>query len=464
MRLSNYCRVLLLLVFSFFSFSSHASDIYWSQAAVSGQQFSSASAACSAAVAQLASAGSINSGAYPIVGPVLGGPPSYYYATCKYNYTKTNGDPGCSTACSGLSNARTYGACIAPDTFNSSTGECVPPAPPPDENPCASKTGASSPFKRAGSGGDGYYEFSGDYGSPSQDGCFGGCTANTADQKCTSNLKTLTYSCSGTMYYTGSQCSTSPAPDVDETTDTATPNPQAYSDYTPCQYTTNAQGVQVCVSSSTEGKEGQYCGTVNGVKKCIDSKPTQNGIEITTKVETTTNSDGSTTTTKTDTANSTKCSGFNACTSSSTTTTTTTNTNSDGQVISVSGSCTGPQCPDKNTNPDGDGDGFGDCVGDDCSDGGGAGVTAPELEEVPGYGDSLQAYFDEIQGAPIVAAVTAISLPSGGSCPTYSATIEYIGTVSTSTACDLASNLLTPLHYLFLAIWAFVAIRTTMTA
>ncbi|HSX90711.1 MAG TPA: hypothetical protein VLG17_22270, partial [Pseudomonas sp.] len=323
---------------------------------------------------------------------------------------------------------------------------------------------SSSPFSKSGSGGDGYYSFSGGYGAPAQAGCFGGCTASTVDQKCTGNIKTGTYKCRGTMYYTGAQCTTSPAPDVDETTDTSRPEPESYNDQTPCNYTAGPTGSLVCTSSSSEGKEGQNCGTVNGVQTCIDTKPTHNGIEISTKVETTTNPDGSTTTTKTDTANSTKCTGFGQCTTSSGTTTTTTTKNGSGETTSVTGSCTGALCPDKNTNPDGDGDGFGDCVGDDCGDGGGGSVEAPELEEQPSYGDSLQAYFDDIQGAPIVAAVTAISLPAGGSCPTYSATIEYIGNVSTSTACDLASNLLAPLHYLFLAIWAFVAVRTTMTA
>lgn len=465
MRSFNYCRVLLFVVCLLISGLSPASStLYWKQPAISAQQFSSASAACAAAVAYLASTGSINSTAYPIVGPISGTPSTGYAAYCRYNGTKANGDPLCSTQCAGLSNVTTFGQCNSPDTFDPSTGECNPPEPPPDENPCAAKTGTGSPFSKSGSGGDGYYSFSGGYGAPAQSGCFDTCTASTVDQKCTGNLKTNTYKCRGTMYYTGAQCTTSPAPEVDETTDTSRPEPQTYKDQTPCNYTAGPTGSQVCTSSSTEGKEGQYCGTVNGVKTCIDSKPTQNGIEINTKVETTTNSDGSTTTTKTDTANSTKCTGHNQCTSSSTTTTTTTTKDGNGNTTSVTGSCTGAQCPDKNTNPDGDGDGFGDCVGDDCSDGGGAGVTAPELEEVPGYGDSLQAYFDEIQDAPIVAAVTAISLPSGGSCPTYSATIEYVGTVSTATACDLASNLLTPLHYLFLAIWAFVAVRTTMTA
>lgn len=344
--------------------------------------------------------------------------------------------------------------------YNSATGGCE--APPPDE--CPGKTGVSSPFAKSGSFNDGYYSSSGGWGAPAQDGCFDGCTASTVNQKCTGNLKTSTYKCRGTMTYTGANCTTSPAPEVDETTDTSRPEPEAYKDQTPCNYTTGPTGSLVCTSSNTEGKEGQSCGTVNGVQTCIDTKPTQNGIEISTKIETSNNADGSTTTTKTDTANSTNCTGINQCTSSTTTTTTTTVKDGNGNTTSVTGSCTGPQCPDTNTNPDGDGDGFGDCIGDDCGEGGGAGVEGPELEEVPGYGDSLETYWSAIQGAPIVAAVTAISLPAGGNCPVYTETIEYIGTVSTATACDLASGLLTPLHYLFLAIWAFVAVRTTMTA
>lgn len=447
MRRLNYFWFFLCLGFSSFA---QADDYYWKRVG-SWETGPSPFAVCSDVAASMET----STYRYEVKTVTLSSATS---ASCTLN--RINKSTGASTAQSSWGIARQGDTC--PDgtviqTTDPYSDTCY------SDNPCASKTGASSRFNKSGSGGDGYYEFSGNYGSPSQDGCFGGCTANTADQKCTSNLSTMTYSCRGTMYYTGAQCTTSPAPEVDETTDTSTPVPQAYSDYTPCQYTTNAQGVQVCVSSSSEGKEGQYCGTVNGVKTCIDAKPTHNGIEITTKVETTNNPDGSTTVVKTDTANSTKCSGFN-CTTSTTTSTTTTSKNGSGETTSVTGSCTGPQCPDKNTNPDGDGDGFGDCIGDDCAGGGGAGVESPELDEVPGYGDSLATYWGDIQDAPIVSAVTSITLPSGGSCPTYTATIDYVGTVSTAVACDLAVSLLMPLQYLFLAIWAFVAVRTTMTA
>lgn len=339
-------------------------------------------------------------------------------------------------------------------------GQCVTPP----EDPCLSKNGQSQAFTKSGSSGDGYGTVSGGYVAGVQSACFGGCAVSTADQKCVGRVSGL-YTCRGTAYYSGSKCSTTGAgTEIQEnTSQDPPPVPQVITDNKPCVYSGTGD-TQTCTSSEGSEKEGQYCGTVNGVKKCVDSKPTKNGIDIQTTFKTETQPDGSKTTTKTDVATKTTCTGAGQCSSTSTTTTTTTKIDGNGKTTSVTGSCTGEACPDKNGNPDGDGDGFGDCVGDDCGDSGGGSVEAPELEEQPGYGDSLQTYFDDIQGAPIVQAVTAISLPSGGNCPIYSATIDYVGTVSTATACDLASNLLTPLHYLFLAIWAFVAVRTTMTA
>jgi len=339
-------------------------------------------------------------------------------------------------------------------------GQCV--APP--DNPCTVKSGGSQSFTKSGSSGDGYGTVSGGYVAGVQTACFGGCAVSTADQKCLGRVSGL-YTCRGTAYYSGQQCSTTGvSTEIQENTSQDPPLvPQVISENKPCVYSGSGD-TQTCTSSEGIEKEGQYCGTLNGVKTCVDSKPTKNGIEIQTTFKTETQPDGSKKTIKTDVATKTVCTGAGQCSSTSTTTTTTTNTDANGNTTGVTGSCTGEACPDKNGNPDGDGDGFGDCTGDDCGDGEGGSVEVPELEEQPNYGDSLQTYFDDIQGAPIVQAVTDISLPSGGNCPIYSATIDYVGTVSTSTACDLASNLLTPLHYLFLAIWAFVAIRTTMTA
>lgn len=349
--------------------------------------------------------------------------------------------------------------CFPDTTYNPGTGECE--APPPDE--CEAKNGQSLPFTKNGLGTDSYCTFIPGLSACSQSACFSGCAVDTFDQKCT--FKTSgKYTCVGSAIFTGQECSTSgQGTEIESDTDnTPRPDPKTENKDEPCNYSTNPDGSQTCTSEKSTEKEGQSCGTINGVKKCYDTNPTKDGIEIETEVKTETKPDGTSTTTKTDTATKTTCSGVNSCTSTTTTTTTTIEKDADGKTNSISGVCTGEACPDKNTNPDGDGDGFGDCVGGDCTGTAGGPLGSPELEEVAGFGETTTGFAERIAASPIIAAIDGIGLNGGGSC-TMSSGTTIIGTIDASSFCD-NSNWLDPLYYVFLAIHALVAVRVFLSA
>jgi hypothetical protein len=248
---------------------------------------------------------------------------------------------------------------------------------------------------------------------------------------------------------------------VDSSSSAAYPEPQTNTQNEPCNYVTQADGTQTCTSKNSEEKEGQYCGTVNGVPVCIDKPPTKDATQIDTTVATASHADGSSTTTKTDTATSTTCSGVNSCQSNTTTTTTTTSKNGAGSTTSVSSSCTGSRCPDANTNPDGNGDGLGDCVGGECGEGGGGGFGGPEFGEVDDYQTTTQKFFTSVKGSPLATAVTAIQVPQGGTAPELvSAPLAAIGGASFDLRIitDLKPVIADVLSAVMKAFWCFVAL------
>jgi hypothetical protein len=317
------------------------------------------------------------------------------------------------------------------------------------------------------------------------------CVSNTNQQTadCTSRVNTDgtgAYTCkvtgtfSGTHAPTGSNmpdgfCASGTCVDVPPIPpEPAAPAPTNTSSSDPCVYASNGSGGQSCTSTNNSSSEGTAnCGTVNGVWGCQKSPPSNNGISITTNVSTASNAQGGTTTTKTDTATSTKCTDIGSCTSGSTTSVTTTSTNATGATTSVTGTCTGAQCPSETGNPDGDGDGFGDCIGDSCgtddftSPGGFGGPDTadamPVLEEVPTYAETFATFKQRVSDAPLVAGLSNISVPSGGSCDIGSASL-FGGSISFNHFCTIAPSILSGLTYLFLAIWAWAAIRLFFTA
>lgn len=355
-----------------------------------------------------------------------------------------------------------HGETCPPDTtYNSLTGGCDAPK----TNKCEGRAGQQRTFQKSGIIGDGWFSVTDNgFGVHPQDNCVEGCQAWTEGVKCTyNNLVGNLYRCRGTANLTGAECGTSGA-DAEETDDKTLPEPQRVVDKKPCVYKTNSDGTQTCQSESSESKDGQHCGEVNGVRKCIDETPSKNGIDITTNVKTEPTPDGGSKTTKTDVTTKTECKN-GKCSSSTTTRETTTTKDSTGKTISVSGKCTGKDCKDKNEDPDGNGNGNGTCTGANCgNDPFGGDGSGPELGDVDDYGKTLTGYYGRIKNAPMVAAIGNLTIPSGGSCPTYTATIEYIGSVSTQGACNIATSVLDPLRLIFLAIWAIAAIRVLMSA
>lgn len=221
-------------------------------------------------------------------------------------------------------------------------------------------------------------------------GCLGGCMASTADQKCTTKVNGP-YFCQGTAWFDGQTCDVAGTPGVDSSSSAQYPQTEDTKETKPCNYQVAADGTKSCVATENTEKEGQVCGTVSstGQQICVDKQPSKNGLSIATVVKTETLADGTSKTTKTDTATVTKCTGILDCKTSTTTVTTVSNGNG-----TVSSSCKGDNCPDKNTNPDADGDGFGDCVKGPCGEGEeeGGTISGEEGCDVPLIceGDAIQ--------------------------------------------------------------------------
>ena len=414
MRMRHYCRLFFFLIPALLQFLptyAHSADYYWRTAGQSQSDAASPAASC-AAWASWYTANPANTSSATCSG-------STYYSSNSFRscFSYKNKTTGQNSGSDCKYSTRYGDSCPSGTTYDSATGECKSS----DPNNCAAKNGQSFPFNKSGQSGDGYGVTSGGYFVAAQSGCYGGCAANTADQKCTAKVSG-SYSCRGTGYYTGQACGASP--EVGDSTSSEDPQPQTYTENKPCNYTTDSSGAQVCTSEKKEEKEGQYCGEVNGVKKCVDAKPTNNGVIVDTKVTTTTNSNGTTTTTKTDTATTSKCTGIGQCTSSTTTTTTTIIKDGNGNTTSTSGSCTGANCPDSNTNPDGDGDGFGDCVDGNCGEGEGEGesIGAQDWYEPveDTYGSVIQAFVNRLSDAPVISGIdNFLALNPGGSCPIW---------------------------------------------
>lgn len=351
--------------------------------------------------------------------------------------------------------ARSGDSCPAETTYDPTTGECK------SDNPCANKP--PMPFSRSGTAPDGYIKLVTLPGGKPQyikttEGCFNGCLASTADQAC----KTKTsgpYFCQGTAYFDGQTCDSAGTPGIDSSSSPAYPSPEQTTDTKPCNYTTNSDGTQSCNSSSGTEKEGQICGVVSatGAKICVDRPPTKQGLDIATTVKTETDANGGKTTTKTDTATTTKCTDIKICTSTTTTVTTVVKPNG-----AVSGSCTGANCPDKNTNPDGDGDGFGDCATGDCGEGdGGGSPNTPELGDVDTYQVTTQKFYDKVKGSPIATSVNSISAPTGGTAPNFrTSSIAFLGGVSLDYGVigQLWQSVADVLSLVMKAVWCFVAV------
>lgn len=242
-----------------------------------------------------------------------------------------------------------------------------------------------------------------------------------------------------------------------------TPKPEpVVEESKPCNYMYNGQVVQ-CESSEFKGDPGEMnCGRVNnGPYTCTKKVPKSNGIDIKTKITTEPTSDGGTKVTKEDEHTKTVCSAPGSCTTQVTNNKTVIVKDSGGKTVSESGECTGALC-------DGKGNGKTPSKGGNCQPGEECGTeeegsfSGPENGEVPGFGESLQSFKDKVAGAPIIAGISAIQMPAGGSCNMSSAS-TMIGTISGDTVCQI-SGWLDPLYYVFLAMGALNAVRILMSA
>lgn len=394
MRLGNYLWFLALLVFSA---DSYAADYVW----VSGQYKGETPAAVCEMVRL-----------------------SYGTTFSSYNLTKTaetsfrcvmvlpNGSPNAAHTIT-----RQGDSCPAGTDYDSATGECVAP-----ENTCADKAGIYDGFSKAGTAPDGFVTIaSNGYAITQRQGCKGGCAVEITDLR--GKTKTSgAYYYRGTVVYSGQQCATTGTGDqIDEDTNEST-DPETIKEDVPCVYS-SVDGKQVCVSKKSEEKEGQSCGTVNGVPTCISTVPEKNGIDIRTEVTTETHADGSTTTTKKDTATATTCTGINNCTTKTATTTTTIKKDSGGNTTSTDSKCTGSACG-SSFNPDSDGDGLGDCTGDDCGAGGGGEGQDWYTPTGDTFGSVLAEFVGKVQQTPIASQTTSfLTFRASGSCPRWSVSV-----------------------------------------
>ncbi|MFA5678224.1 MAG: hypothetical protein WC953_07405 [Pseudomonas sp.] len=350
-------------------------------------------------------------------------------------------------------------SCPPGATYNAQTGECE------SDDECADLEGISRNFSRSGNAPDAFMFIGGGSYAYDQNICVSGCSATVGDAKCTVKLDGP-YTCVGSSTFTGTKCTGGPGgadPDTssDETDETEPLPPEQTNEFKPCTYTTGPGGVQTCVSENNQSNDGS-CGTFNGVMVC-NPAPEKTDQKIETTIQTTTKPDGSTETTKTDTLTVNNCVGANACTTTTTTNTTTTTTSPDGQTQSVTGECTGPNCPDKNGHPDGFGEGFGGCVGSNCGDGEDEKpFQGGELGEVKSFGESIDDFMTRAGDAPIIQSIGAIAFPTGGTCG-FGAASTAIGTISLDGMCE-NSHWLDPLYPIFLAVWCLAAVRKFMEA
>lgn len=236
----------------------------------------------------------------------------------------------------------------------------------------------------------------------------------------------------------------------------------------------NGTTTYTCVTESNANEwANSNCavGTVNGVQglHCTqpDYVPESDSKTREDQVTEVTNPDGSKTTTTTSTTTTTHCAA-GACTTTNTTTTTTSGKDANGNSTGTTTTCSGDKC-DNPTTPGKD-----ESEEEEEEEGempapfspGEKGDYLPQIgegDEAPTYSESLDNFTDRVSNAPIVRGLTSISVPTGGSCSMGSAQL-FGGSVSFNDFCTMAPQVLAGLRYLFLAIWAWAAIRLFFTA
>lgn len=378
------------------------------------------------------------------------------------------GDNGtqCNASCD-LPKIMSGGQCITPPTCDASKGETLVDGACVVTNQCAAKKDQTAPFIQKYPSFDAY--------KPSCTGSVDGCAIDTCSgaSQCGTNGETGEFACWGTGKYSGEQQAVSDGtalnpPPIPEPTTTGS------SQSCTAPAVNNGTTTYTCVteSNATEFASSNCAvGTVNGVQglHCTkpDYVPEHDSKKREDQVSEVTNPDGSKTTTTTSTTTTTHCAA-GACTTTNTTTITTSGKDANGNPTGTTTTCSGDKC-DNPTTPGKD-----ESEEEEEEEGempapfapGDKGDYLPQIaegDEAPTYSESLDNFTDRVSNAPIVRGLTSISVPSGGSCSMGSAQL-FGGSVSFNDFCTMAPQVLAGLRYLFLAIWAWAAIRLFFTA
>lgn len=363
------------------------------------------------------------------------------------------------------------GQCVAPPTCNAANGEtfddvtktCVV------TNPCISKKGTSTPYFEKFPSFEQYQSNC----KVSVNGCQVDVCANaSATAECGTNGETGEFACWGSGSFTGeksegtndrtAQSEQPPKPEPTETGSSQSCTAPSVNNGT-TSYTCNTEAW-----ATEHGSSNCAVGEVNGVKALHCTKPDYVPEHDKTtrqdEISETVNADGGKTTTNNSTTTNTHCSA-GSCNTTTNNSSTTTTTDGNGKTTGSSTTCTGDNCDNPTTpgneSEEGEEGGMpGQPSTPDTSD------AMPQIgdgDAPPEYSESLNDFVSRIKGSPLLDAVGSIEVPSGGSCSIGSANI-FGGSVSFNIFCEKAPEVLGGLRYLFLAIWAWAAIRLFLTA
>lgn len=443
---------LTLAMLSAFSFSgvSNAATYQWYNATYKSEVYSTASAACAS----------------------LGTPYPSWPNTSISRHSRYRSDTELECQIKGQPSGsniiltifyRSGDSCTTGKVWDTVSGSCITPV-----NPCSSKAGQPTTWKKVWPS----YAASSTLGEKVNNS---GCSATIVTSGCGTNGATGEFACWGTATYDGAQGVDSSGPSsACGATDPNCAAPEPLTSTNTQQCTPNADGTTTCVteSGSTEFASGEcHVGSTGGATGLVCVKPDYVPEAATNKrtdvIKTEATADGGTKTTTTSTSENKHCVA-GVCTNTTTTTTTTTTKDGAGKVTSETSACTGAKCdkPTDETEPEDEGmgeakfAGKGGCEGSDCD------VDAFNpfgTDVVPGYSDSLNAALSGIKRSPIGSAVSNIRWPTGGSCPVYSMQL-FNSSISITEHCTVWESVGSALSAVFLAIWAFAAVRVFLSA
>lgn len=472
-------RVLFLFLFSF---PALAADYTWTNQTSTTRTFASASSACYDAVARAyqPSATVQFDGLFAVsetifyckvklcstsTGTCSAPNPPY---VIPYSSTRLEARRSGTSCPTGKTYDAATGSCVAPVTCDASKGEELVNGSCVVTNQCAAKKDQATPTWEEFASADAY--------RASCKVSVGGCQVDTCSgstpTECATDGKTGKMACWGAGKFTGEKST-----GTDDATAAQPPKPEptvtGQSQTCAAPTVSGSTTTYTCITESTATESaGSSCavGTVNGVQglHCTkpDYVPEHDSKKREDQVTEVTNPDGSKTTTTTSTTTTTHCAS-GACNTTTNVTTTTSGKDANGNPTGTTTTCKGDNC-DNPTTPGKD-----ESEEEDEEEGtaapfvpGDKGDYLPEIgggDEAPTYAESLDDFTDRVSNAPIVRGLTSITVPSSGTCSMGSAQL-FGGSVSFNDFCTMAPQVLAGLRYLFLAIWAWAAIRLFFTA